>query len=121
MSNRLVSLFAKGFRFPEGPAFDRNGNLFIVNIESGDISKITPEGQVKTFVNTGGAPNGARFHPNGDLYVADRQKGIITVSPDGKIRVVLDHYLGRKFNGPNDLIFDSRGNLYFTDPHGSTA
>ena len=121
MSNRLVSLFAKGFRFPEGPAFDRYGNLFIVNVDSGDISKISPEGGVKTFINTGGAPNGAKFHPSGDLYVADRVKGIIAISPEGKIRVIVDHYQGKKFNGPNDLIFDSRGNLYFTDPHGSSA
>jgi gluconolactonase len=121
MSNRVVTLFAKGFKFPEGPAFDRNGNLFVVNVDTGDIFKISPDGQVKLFVNTGGAPNGAKFHANGDLYVADRQKGIIAVSPDGKIRVIVDHYQEKKFNGPNDLIFDSRGNLYFTDPHGSSA
>ena len=121
MSSRLVSPFAKGFKFPEGPAFDRNGNLFIVDVDTGDISNISPEGQVKTFVNTGGAPNGAKFHPNGDLYVADRVKGIIAISPDGKMRVIVDCFQGKKFNGPNDLVFDSRGNLFFTDPHGSSA
>ena len=121
MSNRSVALFAKGFKFPEGPAFDRKGNLFVVNVDSGDISMISPDGQVKTFVNTGGAPNGAKFHANGNLYVADRQKGIIAISPDCKIQVVVDHYQGKKLYGPNDLIFDSKGNLYFTDPHGSSA
>ena len=121
MSSRQVSLFATGFKFPEGPAFDRNGNLFVVDVETGDISKISPEGRVKTFLNTGGSPNGAKFHANGDLYVADRKKGIIAISPDGEIRVIVDHYQGKKFNGPNDLIFDSKGNLYFTDPHGSSA
>ena len=35
MSDRSVSLFAAGLKFPEGPAFDRNGNLFVVNIENG--------------------------------------------------------------------------------------
>ncbi len=121
MSGRLVSVFAEGFKFPEGPAFDRDGNLFVVNVETGDISRISPEGQVNTFINTGGAPNGAKFHPSGDLFVADRKKGIIAVSPDRKTRVIADLYQGKAFNGPNDLIFDSRGNLYFTDPHGSSA
>lgn len=121
MSDPTVSLFATGLRFPEGPAFDRNGNLFVVNVDTGDISKISPEGQVKTFVNTGGVPNGAKFHANGDLYVADRNKGIIAVSPQGNLRVIVDNYQGRKFNGPNDLVFDSMGDLYFTDPHGSSA
>lgn len=120
MSGRSVSVFAAGFKFPEGPAFDRNGYLFVVDVDTGDISKISPEGQVRIFVNTGGAPNGAKFHANGDLYVADRQKGVIAISPDGKIRVIVDHYQGKKFNGPNDLVFDSKGSLYFTDPHGSS-
>jgi gluconolactonase len=121
MIERSVSVFATGFKFPEGPAFDRNGNLFVVDVDTGAISKISPKGQVKIFINTGGAPNGAKFHANGDLYVADRQKGIIAISPDGKIRVIVDHYQRKKFYGPNDLIFDSQGNLYFTDPHGSSA
>src|SRR4030066_1478259 len=101
MSSRKVSLFATGLRFPEGPAFDRNGNLFVVNVDTGDISKISPEGQVKTFVNTGGVPNGAKFHANGDLYVADRNKGILSVSPKGDIRIIVDNFQGKKFNGPN--------------------
>ena len=121
MSDRSVSLFATGLKFPEGPAFDRDGNLFVVNVDTGDISKITPEGQVKTFVNTGGVPNGAKFHANGDLYVADRNRGIIAVSPKGNLQIVIDNYQGKKFNGPNDLVFDSTGDLYFTDPHGSSA
>jgi gluconolactonase len=121
MLNRSVHLFSDGFKFPEGPAFDRDGNLFVVNVDTGDISEISPEGRVKTFVNTGGTPNGAKFHTNGDLYIADRKKGIVAVSPTGEMRVIVDHYQGQRFNGPNDLIFDSSGNLYFTDPHGSSA
>jgi gluconolactonase len=121
MSHRPVHLFAEGFKFPEGPAFDSAGNLFAVNVKTGDISKISPAGQVKTFVNTGGAPNGAKFHLHGDLYVADRMMGIMAVSPQGEMRVIVDRYQGKRFNGPNDLLFDSRGNLYFTDPHGSSA
>jgi gluconolactonase len=121
MVYRSVHAFAHGFKFPEGPTFDRDGNLFVVNVDTGDISKILPDGRVKTFANTGGAPNGAKFHVNGDLFIADRSKGIIAIAPTGEMRVIVDHYQGRKLNGPNDLIFDSNGNLYFTDPHGSSA
>ncbi len=120
MSNRSVTLYATGFKHPEGPAFDRKGNLFVVNIQTADISKISTDGKVEKFVNTGGHPNGAKSHTNGNLYVADREKGIIAISPDGVIRTIIDNYQGKKFNGPNDLMFDSKGNLYFTDPHGSS-
>lgn len=120
MSKRDVTLFAKGLKFPEGPAFDRKGNLFVVNVQTADVSKISPDGVVETFVNTGGHPNGAKFHANGDLYVADRERGILSISPKGDIRIIVDNFQGKKFNGPNDLMFDSKGNLYFTDPHGSS-
>jgi gluconolactonase len=53
--------------------------------------------------------------------VTDRRKGIIAISPDGKIRTVVNTYLGKNFSGPNDLVFDSIGNFYFTDPWGSSA
>jgi gluconolactonase len=121
MIERSVSVFAKGFKFPEGPVFDRDGHLFVVDVETGDISTISPEGRVKTFLNTGGAPNGAKFHANGDLYVADRKLGIIAISSNREIRVIVDHYQGKKLNGPNDLTFDTGGNLYFTDHEGSSA
>jgi gluconolactonase len=121
MPSRQVSLFATGFKFPEGPAFDRDGNMFVVNVDTGVISKVSSEGKAETFVNTGGAPNGAKFHVNGDLYVADRKKGIIAISPDRNIRIVVDNHQGKRFSGPNDLVFDFSGNLYFTDPHGSSA
>ena len=99
MSSRAVKLFAKGFTFPEGPVFDRHGNLFVVDVDTGDISKISPKGEMKTFINTGGEPNGARFHANGDLYVADRVKGIIAISPDRRVRVVMDRYNRKKLHG----------------------
>src|SRR4030042_536941 len=109
MSKRNVTLFAKGLKFPEGPAFDPKGNLFVVNVQTADVSKISPNGKVETFVNTGGHPNGAKFHANGDLYVADREKGILSISPQGDMRIIIDNYQGKKFNGPNDLMFDSKG------------
>jgi gluconolactonase len=121
MSHRPVSVFATGFKFPEGPAVDRNGHLFVVDVATGDISRISPDGRVEVFLNTGGAPNGAKFHANGDLYVADRKLGIIAISPRGEVRVIADRYQEEKFYGPNDLVFDSQGNLYFTDPEGSSA
>lgn len=36
---------------------------------------------------------------------------------EGKSEIIAPGYKGRKFNRPNDLAFDQKGNLYFTDPH----
>ena len=66
MANTVV---ATGLEFPEGPAFDRSGNLYVTEIQGGQISRIAPDGTVEVFANTGGGPNGAAFGPDGDLYV----------------------------------------------------
>jgi len=119
MHSTTPRTFATGFEFPEGPAFDRRGYLYVVNHQSptGRISRIAPDGSVSTFVETGGKPNGSAFHENGDLYVADAgTRSILRVTPSGEIFTVVDSFEGERLNAPNDLVFDSHGNLYFTDP-----
>ena len=115
-------LVAEGFAFPEGPAFNQAGELFVVNIPSGEITRIAPDGACSLFVQTGGKPNGAAFHANGELWVADcGLRAIIAVSPQGEIRTVADRCGADEFRGPNDLVFDRAGNVYFTDPAGSSV
>jgi len=110
------TLFSAGLPFPEGPCFDRHGNLFVVDFGAGNISRLTPDGRAEVFACTGGSPTGLTFHPDGTLYVADTGLGaILRVEPDGTWSRVAD-----AFAGPNDLAFDQDGRLYFTDPHGSS-
>jgi gluconolactonase len=72
-------------------------------------------------VNTGGGPNGSRFGPNGDLFIADCvRKAILRFSTaTAQETIYADHCDGRPFRGPNDLCFGPNGTLYFTDPAGS--
>jgi gluconolactonase len=60
-----------------------------------------------------------RAHRNGHLFVADGTCGILDVSPGGAFRVAASGWQGRPLCGPNDLVFSSHGDLYFTDPKGS--
>src|SRR5437879_5859400 len=102
--------FAGGFAFPEGPSFDRAVNLFLVNYEAGTILRVTPGGEVSTFVTTGNNPNGSKFHANGHLYVCEAgRKEILDIAPDGSIRSVANSWEGHEFQGPNDMIFDAAG------------
>ena len=43
-------------------------------------------------------------------------RAIIAISKDGKYTVLADHFEGKKFNSPNDVIVGPDGALYFTDP-----
>ena len=110
---------AGGFISPEGPSFDRAGILHFVDWDAQIIYRVTQDGQVSEFVNTGGIPTGSKFYKNGHLFVTDGDKGILDIAPDGAIRVVATKYKRRKFRGPNDLVFRPNGDIYFTDPKGS--
>jgi len=85
------------------------------------VYRVTPSGGVSGFVNTGGIPTGSKFHRNGHLFVADGGLGILDISPEGRVQVVASEWQGKRFLGPNDLVFAPRGDLYFTDPRGSDA
>jgi gluconolactonase len=116
--NRIEpKLVVSGQNFPEGPNFDVVGNLFVCNRWDGFIARVTPDGHSSLFVASGGKPNGARFHRDGRLFIADiGRREILAAAPDGSIEVIVDNYQDHPLLGPNDLIFDRTGVLYFTDP-----
>jgi len=112
---------ADGFEFPEGPAFDARGELYLVNLTGGFISRVSLDGRSEIFCRTGGKPNGANFDAEGNLLVAEcGLKAIVAVSPEGLLRIVADSCGSEPLRGPNDLVLDIDGGFYFTDPDGSS-
>jgi len=114
---------ADGLNFPEGPAWDGSGKLYVSNCYSNWIAVFT-DGILDTFTARPTAPyefgktNGLTFYRDGYLYGCDYENGaIIRFSNSGECELVVNGYAGQKFNRPNDLAFDGKGNLYFTDPH----
>ncbi len=102
--------------FLEGPAFDRHGNLYVVNIPYGEVLRISPQGEFEVVAHTDGWPNGLKIHRDGTLYVADYKRGILTIDPrSGAVETLIDHRWSEHFRGCNDLHFASNGDLYFTD------
>lgn len=112
---------AAGFLFPEGPAFDPEGNLVFSACNSKSIVRVNRDGRIETYVNTGSQPNGVAFDREGNLYTADAPlDAVLKVLPDRSFTVFADHVGDHKFLSPNDLVFDRDGNLYCTDPVGWT-
>lgn len=102
--------------FLEGPSFDRSGNLFCVNIPYGEVLKVTPAGEWSVVARYDGEPNGLKIHRDGRIFVADHKQGLMLIDPaSGKVEAFFDRPHRERFKGLNDLIFDSHGNLYFTD------
>ena len=107
--------------FLEGPSFDHDGNLYCVDIPCGRIYRISPSRSWEIVADYDGQPNGLKIHRDGRLFVADRVRGIVVVDPRTGVveTAVSGPRSGEKFKGPNDLVFDHEGNLYFTDQGGT--
>lgn len=102
--------------FLEGPVFDAAGSLFVTDIPHGRIFKINENGEWETIADYDGWPNGMRFGPDGRLWIADYRHGLMTLdSAGGEPQSLLTHVGSERFKGINDLFFDNRGRLYFTD------
>jgi len=102
--------------FLEGPVFDPQGDLYVTDIPAGRILRITTDLEWQVVAEYDGWPNGMVRHADGSLWIADYRRGILRLDLDsGCIEPVLAHRNSESFKGVNDLIFDSEGNLYFTD------
>jgi gluconolactonase len=117
-----VEKFASCGGLLEGMTVDRSGGLWAVDLKSGKVLNIGDDGKCNERGNTGGQPNGAKFAPDGMLWIADKQKGLLRMDPrSGVVTPVVNHYRNEQLRGLNDLVFDARGGVYFTEPYGSNA
>ncbi len=102
--------------FLEGPAFDRDGNLYMVDIPYGRILRMSPRGEFDVAAEYDGWPNGLAIHRDGRIFIADYRHGIMVLDPkSGRVEPFLAHCFSESFKGVNDLTFAKNGDLYFTD------
>ena len=102
--------------FVEGPSFDADGNLYIVDIPFGRIFRITPDAQWSLASEYDGWPNGLKIARDGRILVADYMHGIMELDAKaGRMQPVLTSRNSESFRGCNDLHIASNGDIYFTD------
>ncbi len=102
----------------EGPACDRQGNVFAVNFQKQQtIGRVTPAGKGEVWLVLPGKStgNGIRFDRRGRMYIADYVgHNVLRVEPGGKQTEVFAHEPA--MNQPNDLTITAGGTLYASDP-----
>ena len=115
--------------FAEGPVWLRSGGyLLFSDIPSNAIMKWTSAGELSVFrkpVFPREFPDGVQIGTNG--LTLDRQGRLIAcehgnrrvsrTEKDGTVTTLADHYEGKRFNSPNDVVCKSNGDIYFTDPN----
>jgi len=106
-----------GFAFTEGPATDRQGNLFFTDIPKARIHKLNSQGELSTLTDQSGHANGLMFDAAGELVVCEMDGQVVVRNlQTGARRIWVATYQNKRFNAPNDLVLDSGGGVYFTDP-----
>jgi gluconolactonase len=140
-----LAVIADGLGFPEGPVVCPDGSVLLVDIEDGRVVRVA-DGMTTVVATPGGGPNGLAIGPDGGAYVANNggflwtDVGGVRIPIDrethtneppgfaggwiervdlasGAVTVLHDSCGGRRLRGPNDLVFDEAGGLWFTD-HG---
>lgn len=123
---------ASGFTWTEGPVWVPAGYLLFSDIPGNSIEKLSADDQLSVFMHPSGyegsAPyggpepgsNGLTLDRRGRLTVAGHARRNVwrleSLDPKAQITVLADSYEGKRLNSPNDLVYKSNGDLYFTDP-----
>jgi gluconolactonase len=114
-----VTKVAGDFKFLEGPAAAADGkNLVFTDVADSKAHRVGPDGQVSVFRDPSNNMNGTMFNAAGELVGCEMQGRLVVMNAKGEVvRVLTDAYEGKRYNAPNDLVIDSTGGVYFTDPH----
>jgi gluconolactonase len=126
----VLEKVADGIAWAEGPLWDpRDGSLLFSDVPRNGIFRWKPGAGVTQFLRqsgyTGTAPfsgpepgsNGLAFDREGRLVMCQHgDRRIVRREPDGRFTVLADRFEGKRLNSPNDLVYRSNGDLYFTDP-----
>jgi len=108
---------AGDFAFTEGPACDREGNIFFTDQPNNKIMKWSTDNKLSLFEENYGRANGLYFDKKGNLIsCSDEKNEVWSIAPDGKVTVLIKDFEGKKLNGPNDLWIAPNGGIYLTDP-----
>ncbi|HEU5118596.1 MAG TPA: SMP-30/gluconolactonase/LRE family protein [Isosphaeraceae bacterium] len=124
-----VERIGEGFNWSEGPVWfpDEGGYLLFSDVPENTVFKWTKADGVKEFLKPSGytgsvgrsgepGSNGLLRDPDGNLVLMQHGDRRVARLEGGKFVTIADRYQGKRFNSPNDGVFKSNGDLYFTDP-----
>lgn len=111
-----VTQYASAPGYSEGPVW-RDGELFFC---SGGLLRVGRDRKVAKYLDL--SPAGTFLRENGDILICDnKNRALLNLSFDGTVGVVAEKHGDKPLHSLNDLTVDGKGNIYWTDPSGSSA
>lgn len=135
----LASLLGDGFKWSEGPVWiEEKEMLLFSDIPNNKIFKWTESEGMTEYLHPAGlttdasegrepGSNGLIYNSKGQLVLCQHGDHAISIldadidNPESKFEILASHYDGKRLNSPNDVIEDSKGQYYFTDPDYGVA
>jgi gluconolactonase len=112
-----VQLVKGGFQGLEGPVATPDGGLYFSEINASRIHKLDRNGGISVWRENTNRTNGLFLLKDGRLLGAEGGgPRVISISPSGAVTALATNFGGKPLRGPNDLIVDRKGGVYFTDP-----
>lgn len=114
---KLIRL-SNQYSFTEGPAVDKNGDIYFTDQPNNKIIKWSATNNSLTvFMDDAGRSNGMYFDKKGNLITcADLDNQLWLIDKNKKVTILVKNHNGKLLNGPNDLWIDKKGGIYITDP-----
>lgn len=102
--------------FLEGPCFDADGNLWLVDVPYGRIFRIDPAGTWHLAHQYDGEPHSLRPRGDGTFAVVDYRHGLLSFDPKSRsIEPICADTGVAPFLGLSDLAIAGNGDIWFTD------
>ncbi|HXV79857.1 MAG TPA: SMP-30/gluconolactonase/LRE family protein [Candidatus Binatia bacterium] len=128
--NVKVQRIVSGHKWVEGPVWNRKeGYLLFSDVPNNSVYKwqegkgesvfLKPSGYTGKIPFEGLEPgsNGLAYDPEGRLVLAEHgDRRVARLERNGRKTTLVDRFDGKRINSPNDVVFKSNGDLYFTDP-----
>ena len=113
-----IEKIATGFQFTEGPVWNNKGRyLLFSDIPSNQIVKWSPGQGTTIFREPCGNSNGLTYDREDRLIICEHSgRQVSRIEKDGSYTVLADKFQGKRLNSPNDVVVNSEGMIYFTDP-----
>lgn len=113
-----LTLVSDEFEFTEGPAVDKNGDIYFTDQPNDRIVKWdAATNTVSDWMKPSGRSNGLYFDHDGNLLsCADEKNELWRIDMEKNKTVLVSDFEGKLLGGPNDLWVDPDGGIYFTDP-----
>lgn len=110
---------AGGFAFTEGPIWHPHENWLVFSDIAQSVQyKWSPDRGLETFRHPTNQANGNCFNLDGQIITCEHASSHLVIHDHGgkRVRVLASHFEGYELNSPNDVICDSNGRIWFTDP-----